>query len=184
MICGGTLKDGYAEKGPSGPATGVSWWQMARSLWLMYRRWPSRRGTKSKPGLPAAAASCCACCQSWVWTSMSPVTSTEAHRNTGQAGPLPGVGVGVGTGAAAVDFPGPGMWEPDTAGRGVCPSCSATRPQPASAAAANIAQTVARARTAAPPQLIPIAVIVGTAAGRHGHLGSLRRCAPYGRFTA
>ncbi|MCY1312955.1 hypothetical protein D9M70_634310 [compost metagenome] len=32
MICGGTLKDGYAENGPAGAATGVSWWQMARSL--------------------------------------------------------------------------------------------------------------------------------------------------------
>src|SRR5690348_3182124 len=98
---------------------------------------------------------------------MSPVIRTDVHRSTGQAGPLPGVGAGVGVGLGAgveAGVPEPATSELETAGLGVCPFCSATNPQPASAAAANNAQTVAPARAAAPPQLIPIAVIVGIVA--------------------
>lgn len=69
MIWGGTLKDGYAENGPSGPATGVSWWQMARSLAWMYFRWPSRSGTKSSPGLPAGG----------VLTGLLPELAVDQH---------------------------------------------------------------------------------------------------------
>src|SRR6476661_8988240 len=106
MIWGGTLNEGYAEKGPVGPATGVSWWQTARSLFSMYLRWPSSRGPKSRPLAPVARASARACSQSWAWTSMSPVTRTVVQRMAAQAGPFPGVGVGVGVGVASGVDPG------------------------------------------------------------------------------
>jgi hypothetical protein len=71
----------------------------------------------------------------------------------------------------------PGHWEAGWAGRGVCAFCSATSAAAGSAAAANNAQTVAPAREAARPQLIPIPVIV-TVPGRHGHLRVVEKAWP------